>query len=105
MERTKGSNAVWGDGLAVSATADASEAPGLVEALLFSPRTEEPPVAQLTQNSRPLHLGLKSLQKLFAVFSVTERYVCQFSILSIFIQKQIGRASRHAELIIPLLGR
>ena len=87
-----------GDGLAVSATADAPEAPGLVETLLFSSRTEEPPVAQLAQNSRPLHLGLKSLQKLFAVFSVTERYVCQFSIFSIFSKtNQAGHSARRTD--------
>ena len=43
---------------------------------------KEPPVAQLTQYSGPLHLGLKSLQQLIAVFSVTERYMCQLSIFS-----------------------
>ena len=71
-----------GVGLAVSATADSAEAPGLVETLLLPSRSEEPPVAQLTKYSRPLHLGLKSLQKLFAVFSITERYMCQLSIFS-----------------------
>ena len=67
--------------LAIAATADAAETPGLVEALLFSLRTEEPSVSQLTQDSRPLHLGLEPLQKLVAVFSITECNVCQFSLL------------------------
>ena len=89
-----------GDRLAVSATADASEAPGLVEALLLSSRPEEPSVAQLAQNSRPLHLGLKSLQKLIAVFSITERYVCQFSLFSILSKtNRAGRSARQKDYI------
>jgi hypothetical protein len=91
-------------GLAVAAATDAAEAPGLIEPLLLPLRTEEPPIPQLAKYSRPLHLGLKSLQKLIAVFSITERYVCQVSVFSIF-SKQIERAAWHAELIIPLLRR
>ena len=72
--------------LAIAATADSAETPRLVEALLFSLRPEEPSVSQLTQDSRPLHLGLEPLQKLLAVFSITECNVCQFS-----SPKQIGR--------------
>ena len=87
-----------GNGLAVSATADSAEAPRLVEALLLSSRAEEPPIAQLTQDSRPLHLGLKSLQQLFAVFSVTERYVCQFSAFSIFSKtNRAGHLARRTD--------
>ena len=84
--------------LAVSAAADAAETPGLIESLLLSLRTEEPPVSQLAKNSRPLHLGLKSLQKLLAVFSITERYVCQVSIFSIFSKtNRAGRSARRTD--------
>ena len=87
-----------GFGLAVAATADATEAPGLIESLLLSLRAEEPPVPQLTKNSRPLHLGLKSLQKLIAVFSITERYVCQVSVFSIFSKtNRAGRSARQTD--------
>ena len=87
-----------GVGLAVAAAADAAEAPGLVESLLLSLRTEEPPVPQLTKDSRPLHLGLKSLQKLIAVFSITERYVCQVSVFSIFSKtNRAGRSARQTD--------
>ena len=85
-------------GLAVAAAADAAEAPGLIESLLLPLRTEEPPVPQLAKNSRPLHLGLKSLQKLIAVFSITERYVCQVPVFSIFSKtNRAGRSARRTD--------
>ena len=82
MARTEKANAAWGRGLAVSASANSAETPRLVETPLFSLRSEEPPVSQLAKDAGPLHLGLEPLQELIAVFSITECYVCQFSLFS-----------------------
>ena len=82
LRNGRGAQSPPDEALAIAAAADAAETPGLVEALLFSLRTEEPSVSQLTQDSRPLHLGLEPLQKLVAVFSITECNVCQFSLFS-----------------------
>lgn len=68
-------------GLPAASSANSPEAPCLVEAFLFSSRSEELSVPQFTEDSGPLHLGLEAFQKLIAVFSVTECYMCQIFLL------------------------
>ena len=78
--------------LPTAPSANPAEAARLVKAFLLSSRSEEPSVAEFTKDSGPLHLSLEPLQKLIAVFSVTECYMCQILSSPRRIVRSIGRA-------------
>ena len=78
--------------LPTAPSANPAEAARLVKAFLLSSRSEEPSVAEFTEDSGPLHLSLEPLQKLIAVFSVTECYMCQILSSPRRIVRSIGRA-------------
>lgn len=82
-------------GLPAASSANSPEAPCLVEAFLFSSRSEELSVPQFTEDSGPLHLGLEAFQKLIAVFSVTECYMCQILSSPMRIVRLVGRVEFH----------
>lgn len=79
--------------LPAAPSANSAEAARLVEAFLLSSRSEEPSVAEFTEDSGPLHLSLEPLQKLIAVFSVTQCYVCQILSSPRRIVRSIGRTA------------
>ena len=82
-------------GLPAAPSANSPEAPCLVEAFLFSSRSEELSVPQFAEDSGPLHLGLEAFQELIAVFSVTECYMCQILSSPMRIVRLVGRVEFH----------
>lgn len=95
----------WAVDLPAAPSANSPEAPCLVEAFLFSSRSEELSVPQLTEDSGPLHLGLEAFQKLIAVFSVTECYMCQILSSPMRVVRMVGRVEFHYTTSGAVVGK